>query len=213
MILLSLAFAVTPLDLEAELPKARAQLAACEASCTPEEGARAAYLVAVGTYVQEGVADGALAATVRLLDPERFATLPDVVRDAATEPLPWALIPPTVPSARPDPSPPAGPPVTPTPDPRGLGATLAVTVHDLAGAPIPNAVVVFEAEQERHLVNANTGTWMGSLLYLPDGRELAFHKGDVVRLEVSADGYQAAKLVYVARKKKNAISVVLQPAG
>lgn len=209
MIALSLTLAVTPVELADELPAARAQLTACETSCAHADGARAAFLLAVGTYVQEGVADGALAATVRALDPEMFATLPDVVRDAASEPLPWAVR--TAPAARPPAETPV-PTLRATPDPRGEGAMLTITVTDPFGAPIPGAIVRFDDEQENHRVNATTGAWSATALILPDGQERAFHKGDVLQLQVTADGHAPVRVAYVTRKRKNDLTIVLQPS-
>ena len=59
---ISLAFAVDSAQLVAELPAARAQLESCaQERCADEVGARAAFVAAVGTYVEQGRADGALA--------------------------------------------------------------------------------------------------------------------------------------------------------
>lgn len=90
-ILCSLALAVSPDELAAELPGARVQLDACATEgCDREEAARAAWLLALGTYVETGVADGELSATVRVLDPALWSQLPPVLLDAATDPAGWA---------------------------------------------------------------------------------------------------------------------------
>lgn len=88
--ILTVALADAPAEVVDRLPEARATLERCvERGCDPDEGAEAAWLVALGTYLETGVADGELAATVRALDGELFADLPDVVRRAATEPAGW----------------------------------------------------------------------------------------------------------------------------
>jgi len=76
--------------LEAEAPAARARLKTCRHDrCARADAARAAFLVALDTYVTTGRADGALAAAVRQLDPELFRDLPDVLVEAATEEPGW----------------------------------------------------------------------------------------------------------------------------
>lgn len=87
---LSLASAVNFEDVADQLDDARDQLAVCARSgCERADGARAAFVASVGTYLRDGRADGTLAATVRELDGALFAKLPDVVRDAATAPQEW----------------------------------------------------------------------------------------------------------------------------
>lgn len=93
------ALAITPDELDLAADEAAEQLATCAAEgCSDEEGAEAAFLAAVHRYQEEGVADGALAATVRFLDFDLFGDLPDVLQEAASEPLRWAA-PPPVPDA------------------------------------------------------------------------------------------------------------------
>lgn len=90
-----------PDALPAVVPEATAALAACDAAplaCDRDEAARMAWLLALHTYLDEGVADGALAATVQALDPALFAQLPDVIQASATAPMPW-VSPPEVASA------------------------------------------------------------------------------------------------------------------
>ena len=89
--MLGLAAAVSVDEVAAEMPQAREFLEACATDgCHRQEGARAAWLLALGTYLQTGKADGALAATVRVLDVELFDQLPDAVREGATAPFGWA---------------------------------------------------------------------------------------------------------------------------
>lgn len=91
---LALAFAGSAPDVLDRMPEARTVLAECaEVGCDHADGARAAWLVALGTYLETGTADSELAATVALLDPDLFAELPDVVQQAATDPAAWALEP------------------------------------------------------------------------------------------------------------------------
>jgi hypothetical protein len=91
--LTSLARCASPEELLAREPAAAAQLDACERrGCGPTEGASAAWVIALATYLRDGVADGALSAAVRDLDPTLFAALPDVVRAAAGDPPAWVAL-------------------------------------------------------------------------------------------------------------------------
>lgn len=89
---------------------------------------------------------------------------------------------------------------------------LTVKVLDAeTGAPIPTAVVRHPDEADRHQVNAQTGEWTASVLYMPDGRELAFTKGTELVFEVSAPGYMNQKFVYVVKgRKKQALKIPMQ---
>lgn len=96
---LCMALAITPDELDLAADEAAEQLATCASEgCSADEGAEAAFVAAIHRYQEEGVADGALAATVRFLDVELFGDLPDVLQEAASEPLRWAA-PPPVPDA------------------------------------------------------------------------------------------------------------------
>ncbi|MCA9572400.1 MAG: hypothetical protein KC656_31390, partial [Myxococcales bacterium] len=89
--LFALVVAATP-DLAPAAAESLEVLESCaDVGCARGEGARAAFLLAVHTYLEEGIADGTLAATVRELDRELYGDLPDVLQRASTEPLPWAL--------------------------------------------------------------------------------------------------------------------------
>jgi len=80
-----------PTELASAAPEARATLDACAADgCTSAEGARAAWLIALHTYVTTGVADGSLAAAVKLLDPALHTELPDVLIEATGTAPSWA---------------------------------------------------------------------------------------------------------------------------
>ena len=90
------------------------------------------------------------------------------------------------------------------------GIPLTVRVIDLTGNPIKTAVVRHPDEQDRHRVNTETGTWEGSVLYMPDGSELIFEKGMTIPFEVSAPGYVNRDFTYTMRKRKNEVDVVLE---
>ena len=90
------------------------------------------------------------------------------------------------------------------------GVPVRVTVLDEAGAPVSTAVVRHPKESDRHRVNAATGEWEASALYLPDGSDLAFVPGTTLELEVSAPGYLTRVVEHEVKKKKNHIDVVLE---
>lgn len=91
------------------------------------------------------------------------------------------------------------------------GTPVTVQVFDAeTQKPIPTAVVRSPQEEERHRVNAETGTWSNARLYLPDGTEVVFKKGDVLQFEVSAPGYINQIVGYTVRKRRNEFPVYLQ---
>lgn len=90
------------------------------------------------------------------------------------------------------------------------GIPLTVRVIDSTGNPIKTAVVRHPDEQDRHRVNTETGTWSGSVLYMPDGSELIFDKGMTIPFEVSAPGYMNYSFTYTMRKRKNEVDVMLE---
>lgn len=92
-----------------------------------------------------------------------------------------------------------------------LGLDVTVVVLDAKGAPIPTAVVRHPEEADRHRVNTSNGEWTGDVLYLPDGSEVIFTKGMLLTLEVSAPGYITQKVTYEIRKRKNRVTVALEP--
>ncbi len=94
--------------------------------------------------------------------------------------------------------------------PAGEGVPIRVTVVDATGAPVPTAVVRHPEEADRHRVNAATGEWEASALYLPDGSDLAFVPGMTLELEVSAPGYLTQVLEHEVRKRKNRVEIVLE---
>ena len=139
-LMMSLAMAGTPAELAAAVPGAQEQLEQCRlVGCDADDGARAAWVLAVDTYVREGRADAALAGTVRALDADLFADLPDVVRDAAGQPLEWVVQEPQTPPL-------ALEPRVPLEECDKVGSTLEILVTDVDGVPIGHAGVRFPDE-------------------------------------------------------------------
>lgn len=97
---------------------------------------------------------------------------------------------------------------------KGLEATgvpLEVQVLDAeTGEPVKTAKVRNPQEKEPHPVNADNGIWKGDVLYLPDGTEVFFAKGDVLTFEISAPGYRNQKITYEMRKRKNRVVIPLE---
>ncbi len=91
------------------------------------------------------------------------------------------------------------------------GIPITVLVLNEAGEPVPTAVIRHPDEADRHRVNSVDGTWTESVLYMPDGTELKFEKGLLLRLEVSAPGYAIQTVEYQVKKRKNKVEVVLLP--
>ena len=89
------------------------------------------------------------------------------------------------------------------------GVPLKVFVLDQAGEPIPTAVVRHPDEADRKRVNAATGHWEGSVLYMEDGSELIFQPNMTIQLEVSAPGYLTKVISYDIKKRRNQFSVAL----
>ena len=93
-------------------------------------------------------------------------------------------------------------------DDEGIPVTVRV-IDAETSAPIATAVVRHPQEEDRHRVNTETGTWTGSVLYMPDGSEMFFTKGLQLEFEVSAPGYANQKVAYIVRKRKNVFDVPL----
>lgn len=91
----------------------------------------------------------------------------------------------------------------------GIPVTIRV-VNAVDQQPIPTAVIRHKDEADRHAVNANTGAFTTSVLYMPDGREVLFKKGDELTFEVSAPGYMNQEVTYEVRRRKNRFVVPLQ---
>ncbi|MEZ4317169.1 MAG: hypothetical protein R3F61_06685 [Myxococcota bacterium] len=215
MIWIALAHGATPEELAAKLPEARAQLETCATTgCQRGEGARAAWLVAVGTYTETGAADGALAATVRELDDGLFATLPDVLRESATEPLSWstrvggaertAVVTP-VSTGLPEPFEPGS---ADLPSPPRRPASLTIRAVDAQQQIVPTATIRFVGEGDLHRVHSETGLWTGTVLYDRDGSERYFEKGSLVTFLVAAPGYAPSKVSYVVSGRRKGFVTV-----
>lgn len=86
---------------------------------------------------------------------------------------------------------------------------LTIQVLDETGSPVTTAVVRHTEEEERHRVNAVTGSWTGTALYLEGGTEVPFEEGQDVTFEVSAPGFLTETVRYLVRKRKNVIVVTL----
>ena len=93
----------------------------------------------------------------------------------------------------------------------GEGVPVKVFVLDQEGDPISTAVVRHPKEADRHRVNAATGHWEGSVLYLPDGSELIFQPNTSIELEISAPGYVTKRINYDIKKRRNQFPVELEP--
>ncbi|MBN1335794.1 MAG: hypothetical protein JXB39_07515 [Deltaproteobacteria bacterium] len=89
------------------------------------------------------------------------------------------------------------------------GVPVKVVVTDTEGEPIATAVVRHPDESDRHRVNAVDGSWEATVLYMPDGSEMAFVPGMDLQLEISAPGYVTQIIQYSVRKRKNKIPVEL----
>jgi hypothetical protein len=91
------------------------------------------------------------------------------------------------------------------------GIPVTIRVVDAASEqPITTAVVRHPQEQDRHHVNTETGEWIGSVLYMPDGSELLFEKGMTLEFEISAPGYVNQSVTYTVRRRRNEFPVALQ---
>ncbi len=194
-----------------EAPAAEALLGRCAVQgCSRDEAAQAVWILAMDAYAGAGVAEGELAATLQVLDPDLFETLPDVVMSAATQPMGWALqVGGTTPPAQAPP-----PPVrstTAAPEPPRAPVYLTVAVVDEAGVPVPAASVRFPIEGDTHRAHSQTGRWTASLLYLPDGTEYPFVKRGALQFDVWAPGYRYQQVSYVlSGRRKNMVTVQLK---
>ncbi len=103
----------------------------------------------------------------------------------------------------------AGPALAAAKGEKSEGVPVEVKVIDTEGQAVSTAVVRHPDEADRHRVNALTGSWSASVLYLPDGSEMIFTPGMSIQLEVSAPGYMTQIIQYDIRKRKNKIEVTL----
>jgi len=209
-----LALAATPDELAHAAEEATAQLERCSvAGCTSADGARAAFVAAVHTYQTEGVADGVLAATVEMLNPELFADLPDVLQQAATDPPAWTTRTKVADARRHIQDLLVGP--TPWPygeKPKLPRGTAEISITDREGAVVPSAAVRFLDEHLRHRVHTQHGTWSGTVRFLRDGSERFFQQGDELQLEVLAPGYRYHRAtVVLAKRRTHPIELKLTP--
>jgi hypothetical protein len=90
-----------------------------------------------------------------------------------------------------------------------VGIPVTIEVKDAVGTPIATAVVRHPDEADRHRVNVETGRYTTGVLYLPNGDELIFDKGMELEFEVSAPGYENARVKYIVQKRKNIVPVIL----
>jgi hypothetical protein len=91
----------------------------------------------------------------------------------------------------------------------GEGVPVTVVVLDLDKEPVATAVIRHPDEADRRRVNAVTGEWTGSVLYLPDGSEMIFTPGMSLTLEISAPGYMTQIIQYDIRKRGNKVEITL----
>jgi hypothetical protein len=94
----------------------------------------------------------------------------------------------------------------------GQGVPLTLKIEDAdTGRAVPYAEIVHPDVRERHAVDAETGTWTGSVLMLPDGAELFFHRGDALEYDVLAPGYAPLRVSVVVTRRNRAVTVALEP--
>jgi hypothetical protein len=91
-----------------------------------------------------------------------------------------------------------------------FGIPVKVAVVDSAGKPIPTAWVRLPNTEGRRRVDPD-GTWTAAFVYRTDGTELDFAKGMVLEFTVSAPGYTARTVAYKVARRKNSITVPLEP--
>jgi len=91
----------------------------------------------------------------------------------------------------------------------GRPPTLTVTPHDAAGEPVPTAAVIFDVEDERRSVHAQTGAWQGDTLYPSDGSELVLERGRELTGWVVAPGYEPVRFRVQVRKRKHTLDITL----
>lgn len=87
---------------------------------------------------------------------------------------------------------------------------VAVRVLDKAGNPIPNAWVRLPETEGRRMVD-EFGKWQAKSLYELDGNELFFLKGMTLDFTISAPGYTSRSVAYEVQKRRNLITVSLEP--
>jgi len=90
------------------------------------------------------------------------------------------------------------------------GVPITFRVLDIEGKPIPTAVIRHPDEMSRHRVNAETGEAPITELYMPDGSQVVFQKGDRIPFEVSAPGYNSVSYIYEVKKRRNLVISTLE---
>lgn len=90
------------------------------------------------------------------------------------------------------------------------GIPITFRVLDIEGKPIPTAVIRHPDEMSRHRVNAETGEAPITELYMPDGSQVVFQKGDRIPFEVSAPGYNSVSYIYEVKKRRNLVIATLE---
>ena len=87
---------------------------------------------------------------------------------------------------------------------------VAVRVLDATGIPITNAWVRLPETEGRRMVD-EFGKWQAKSLYELDGNELFFLKGMTLDFTISAPGYTSRSVAYEVQKRRNLITVTLEP--
>ena len=90
------------------------------------------------------------------------------------------------------------------------GIPITFRVLDVDGKPIPTAVIRHPDEMSRHRVNAETGEAPITELYMPDGSQVVFKKGDRIPFEISAPGYNSVSYIYEVKKRRNLVIATLE---
>ncbi|MFT7519304.1 MAG: hypothetical protein ACI9MC_001444 [Kiritimatiellia bacterium] len=91
------------------------------------------------------------------------------------------------------------------------GVALVVVVQDaLTALPVPFARVREATEKSMHPVNRENGQFATTALYPDYSGEVPLRRGMELVLEVTAAGYEPAKITYLMRARKNKIVVQLQ---
>lgn len=87
---------------------------------------------------------------------------------------------------------------------------ITVRVVDNAALPIQNAWVRLPQTEGRRMVD-ETGKWQAKSLYELDGRERYFLPGMVLDFTISAPGYTSRSVAYEVQKRRNLLTVQLEP--
>ncbi|MCB9679478.1 MAG: hypothetical protein H6737_30515 [Alphaproteobacteria bacterium] len=93
--------------------------------------------------------------------------------------------------------------------PAWAGVPVTVEVLDESDAPVTTATIEVDGEGEAHRVHGETALWTATGIVPPDQVEQPFEKGQLMKIQVRAEGFDPASLAYVIRKKKNHVRVIL----